>query len=284
MIYRILLFIIIQIFTISYQTKANNIVDLRNKMPPVKGQGKRNLCSAFSATSLMEFLIMQYEETYLNLSEEYNYWASKRFTLTNKVLKGYENIDALPGYLAVKAYEYGSVLEKNFPYKQKNRFQLKDPLCKKVEGKYINECFTYKPPENISILPYTLNTIFIEREDISRFIVEHKKPVIMNIMWCYDVIDKATGNFRIPTENELNNCRGHVITLVGYNTLNKEFIYRNSFGPNWGGDGYGTIPEKYIVEYCESCPYLKILNQFSPERQDLYVNSSKGISGKLINH
>ena len=103
-------------------------------------------------------------------------------------------------------------------------------------------------------------------------------------MWCYDALNNETGNFRLPTENELNNCAGHVITLVGYNSLNKEFVFRNSWGTDWGNAGHGTIPEEYIIKYCESCPYLSNLHQYSPERRELFINASKGISGNLIIH
>lgn len=49
--------------------------------------------------------------------------------------------------------------------------------------------------------------------------------------------------------NQLN----HYVMLVGYDA-NTNFIYKNSFGKEWGNDGYGTFEKNYdcgirIVSY-----------------------------------
>lgn len=255
-------------------------VDLRSEMSPVRFQGDRNTCSVFAATSLMEFLIKKTTGQALDLSEQYNYWAGKEYALTNNTLKFYATVDGLAGFLAVDAYKYGSALETEWTYADKSPFQLKDPQCIDT-NQPASTCFTGTPPAKMKRLPYRIQPISIEREKIGEFMLKNKLPVVMNIKWCYSAVDK-NGDYRMPTETELAQCAGHVITLVGYDSDLKRFIFRNSWGATWGNQGYGTIPEEYIVKNCEVCENLKYLDQYSAEEREMILKSSRGTSGSLL--
>jgi len=39
---------------------------------------------------------------------------------------------------------------------------------------------------------------------------------------------------------------GHAIVLVDYDDMRDVFIFRNSWGEDWGDGGYGTLPQSYI--------------------------------------
>src|SRR4051812_33333539 len=93
--------------------RAGAAVDLRAQLTPVKSQGShRNTCSAFAATALAEFLIRRERGEILDLSEAYAYWEGKDKALDSEYLRGmYRGVDGQAGYLAVKAYESGSMLE-----------------------------------------------------------------------------------------------------------------------------------------------------------------------------
>jgi C1A family cysteine protease/GH25 family lysozyme M1 (1,4-beta-N-acetylmuramidase) len=41
---------------------------------------------------------------------------------------------------------------------------------------------------------------------------------------------------------------GHAVMAVGYDDENQRFIIRNSWGPNWGQQGYGTMPYAYLLD------------------------------------
>ncbi len=208
-------------------------VDLSSRMSPVKYQGGRNTCSVFSATSVMEFLINQEVGQEVDLSEAYNYWAGKTYALnTNFLKKLYSPIDGLAGFLAVEAYRNGSMLESEWPYETKNWDQKNDPRCKSVAGKKSFKCFTGVPPRKARVLRYGISPIYIARKKIGQFILKHKKPVVMNVLWCRGAVDNKTGNVRMPTLEEVNQAirtkSGHVITLVGYDkkqkNLNTEIV------------------------------------------------------------
>ena len=257
-------------------------VDLRPMMTPVKTQGQRGTCNAFAATSLMEFLIKAKTGKDIDLSEAYNYWAGKKYTLDSKFLKdNYEHDDGLAGFMAVKAYQFGSMLETEWPYEPYNWQQKNDPRCQKVNDLFCTECFTGTMPDNAKLLPYRIEPVFIERTKIADFILTNKKPVIYNITWCLDAVD-AKGDFRMPTEQDFSNSGGHVITLVGFNPDTKRFIFKNSHGSSWGNKGYGTIPEDYIIKYCEACGALPQINSQPAEIKDFILKGTMGVSGNLV--
>ncbi|XP_065854433.1 uncharacterized protein [Euphorbia lathyris] len=64
---------------------------------------------------------------------------------------------------------------------------------------------------------------------------------------------KAEGELRLDRENQIPK---HLVTITGFGEKNGERVweYLNSFGPNWGRDGYGTLPFRCVDEYF--IPYL----------------------------
>ena len=47
-----------------------------------------------------------------------------------------------------------------------------------------------------------------------------------------------------------NSVGGHAICIVGYDDKLKIFKFKNSWGANWGSDGYGYLPYAYMKKYC----------------------------------
>jgi len=54
-----------------------------------------------------------------------------------------------------------------------------------------------------------------------------------------------TGIVKMPTQNE-RMIGGHAILFVGFNSLTKMLLVRNSWGENWGLNGYFWLPYEYI--------------------------------------
>ena len=55
-----------------------------------------------------------------------------------------------------------------------------------------------------------------------------------------------TGVVPMPSDQE-QNLGGHAVLAVGYDKPNRVFITRNSWGTDWGQDGYFTIPFDYLT-------------------------------------
>lgn len=43
---------------------------------------------------------------------------------------------------------------------------------------------------------------------------------------------------------------GHAICVVGYDDDGRYFIFKNSWGEDWGDGGYGYLPYQYVASYC----------------------------------
>jgi hypothetical protein len=256
-------------------------VDLRPLLSPVQTQGKRNTCSAFASTALMEYLIQQSIHKPVRLSVSYTYWLGKTKAVDNDFLRGmYADIDGLAGFLAVKGLAFGCMEDAAWPYEPRNWEQSKDPRGFAADGKPLPERFTGTPPKKASLLPYKIKPVFIEKEKIADFILVQKKPVVFNVLWCPTAID-AAGDFRMPTENDAKDGQGHVILLVGFDKKTGRFLFRNSWGDQWGKKGYGSIPEEYVVKYYEVKKF-EPLDRHDKQTQEFLKTAMMGVSGELI--
>jgi C1A family cysteine protease len=56
-----------------------------------------------------------------------------------------------------------------------------------------------------------------------------------------------SGKLNMPKKNE-KSIGGHAVLAVGYNDSAKRFVIRNSWGMNWGLNGYFTMPYDYLLE------------------------------------
>lgn len=66
-------------------------------------------------------------------------------------------------------------------------------------------------------------------------------PVSMGIAWYGSMFypdERGVVDFDSAIDEPIG---GHQICVVGYDLDRKELIFRNSWGPNWGCDGYGRI-------------------------------------------
>lgn len=57
----------------------------------------------------------------------------------------------------------------------------------------------------------------------------------------------STGRVAMPSR-ESQSVGGHAILLVGYDDTTSEFVFQNSWGPFYGENGVGRIPQPYITD------------------------------------
>ena len=55
-----------------------------------------------------------------------------------------------------------------------------------------------------------------------------------------------TGAIPLPKAHEPK-LGGHVVVAVGYDDAKRQILIRNSWGPEWGNGGYGTMPYDYVL-------------------------------------
>lgn len=68
----------------------------------------------------------------------------------------------------------------------------------------------------------------------------------------------STGIAEMPKKSE-KLLGGHAVLGVGYDDAKKTFPVRNSWGPDWGMDGYFTMPYEYLANRNLSDDFWKIV-------------------------
>ena len=60
---------------------------------------------------------------------------------------------------------------------------------------------------------------------------------------------QVSGLVPMPKRNE-DLAGGHALCIVGYDDKTNIFKFKNSWGANWGVQGYGYLPYEYMKKYC----------------------------------
>lgn len=210
------------------------------KMSPIRSQGNRGTCVAFSMTAVHEFYRKQ-SGSAQDFSEQFLYHLTKQ-------------IDGAPGACGTWAVKAAQVIS--------NSGQCRESIW----------AYNPAPPcNNNGVMPgnapadaagYKLPTIILNPKDVGAMknalaggsVCEFSVPVYNS--WYQSSATQQSGRItmRLGTEPVAG---GHAMCLIGYQDDATApgggfFILRNSWGPSWGstcpyGAGNGTIPYAYLA-------------------------------------
>ncbi|MDQ3234542.1 MAG: C1 family peptidase [Pseudobdellovibrionaceae bacterium] len=119
---------------------------------------------------------------------------------------------------------------------------------------YSIEKFTVRPPEEVISLAAKERIKSYERlgRDLNQFreAINEGLPVIIGFS-VYSSIDdrsvKKTGFIPVPKPGDMRDG-GHAVLVVGYDDTKAALIIRNSWGEEWGEEGFGYLPYRYIED------------------------------------
>ena len=190
----------------------------KNCITPVKNQGNSNACWAFGTSASFEGVIKAKTGIERDLSEQW---------LGNCNVHGFSVKDGgwFPQYMFV---EYGAVSESEVPFTQTNGI-CRAPyfyLEKAEEWGYVDG----KPDK-----PWPQETHNATVEQLKKALVTYGPLAI-------DVYTTGGGKgwygYEKGVYSENNTGGGHIVCLVGWEDSNECWIIKNSWGPNWGENGY----------------------------------------------
>jgi hypothetical protein len=235
-------------------------VDLRPEIArfglAVKDQGDRGTCSVFATTFLIEYQAARTGGTMgLDLSEEYLNWAKNRANHTD--VDGGKFTDILRGYQA-----FGMVPMRDMP--NRPTFQAAHPVAPTPAVIAAGKQFARYPVTFIK--PWNNQRGLSEPElAATKAALNAGHPVATGIWWLerFETVTvehvpllkeypRAANTHRAASQNPMFD--GHSIDLVGYHEGpafpgGGYFIFRNSFGPGFGHDGYGFVSFRYLRDY-----------------------------------
>lgn len=221
-------------------------VDLSSHMPPVRSQGLRGTCVAFSCTAVREFLLGA-SSTTGDLSEQYLYWDCKQ-------RDNYSGPGTWIKYGMAALEDDGICSEDVWPYNPNpisgNEGQGPPPSIAETDAaaRRISNSNNLKP-----------RVLQILRQNLSE-----GKPIAFAVpvytYWFTQPV-RTTGDIRLPLSTD-NLEGGHAMCMVGYEDDpdipgGGFFIVRNSWGTGWASNsplraGYARIPYGYIEKYGKS--------------------------------
>ena len=205
-------------------------VDLRRYMTAVEDQGPINSCSANAVAGAYEYLVKRH------LGDD-SYDVSRLFIYYNGRAQGDDEIKddgSVIAYCIKSLSEQGACSEETWPYNTEQVNEEPDEDSYDEGQDFL--------VEDVARVPTDLNAW--------KKCLAEGYPIIFG-MRLYKSFDKhrRKGLVPMPTPSEASreSHGGHAMLCVGYSDKDKVFIVRNSWGTQWGDNGYCYIPYDYLI-------------------------------------
>ena len=212
-------------------TPLSTQVDLREWDSIVEDQGHLGSCEGEALTNAYELMVKRESpEKFVQLSSLFVYYNSRLIEGEGLVN---EDTGAYIRNGLKSLQKYGVCSEKLWPYN-----------IEKFDDRPTREC--YEDALTRTIGAYQL----LQTNTDVLHVLNSKKPVVIG-MAIYDSfhdVNKMNSVIQMPRENE-KSLGGHAMCLVGYSLKYQQFLAKNSYGTDWGNQGYCWIPFDYLSEY-----------------------------------
>jgi len=200
--------------------------DLRPTCPPIENQGQLGSCTANALVGALEFLEIKDGIKLVDLSRLFIYYDERMIEHTVKSDSGAQIRDGIKTLA-----QQGVCPEKEWPYNIA-KFAVK-PTAKCYTDALQHKITTYHRILTLNDMKTCLAAGF---------------PFVFGFT-VYESFETPqvakTGILNMPQPGE-KVMGGHAVVAVGYDDAQQRFIIRNSWGTNWGQQGYFTMPYQYL--------------------------------------
>jgi hypothetical protein len=215
-----------------YQNKTATIkdsADLREWDTPVDDQGKLGSCGSEAMVGAYELMVRKnYPDKFVPLSQLFVYYNTRILEETV-----FEDSGVTLREVLKSVKKYG--------------------ICSEQLWLYDIEKFTQKPPEacyldaqHRTVTNYqSLSTL----EDILEAL-DAELPVLIGLEVFHGFMKASKENSMIPEPNNYEDALGgHAMFALGYSLANRQILAKNSFGKDWGDNGYCWLSFDYVKSY-----------------------------------
>lgn len=224
----------------------------------VKNQGNRPSCSIFAVVSALEFENAELTDHVEKFSEEYLIWAVRKTVQripVDPTANAGNQRDADLGFTLTEVVSalraYGIPPKDSMP----NQFGIKiediedPPVAVIKEARAKQRVFVHQLPgrDNATRIANIIHAL------------NNRLPIVIGLAWPnYHSLRNAYLDAQTPMTGA-----GHAITLVGYrnptgNIEDASFIFKNSWGVNWGQGGYGIVTYRYLNNFLNEAVLLEV--------------------------
>jgi hypothetical protein len=224
---------------------AINVIDLRQYCTAIEDQGNLGSCTGNAIAGAIELLNKRNNKT-RDISRLFIYYYERVYEGT----VGYDSGAYIRDGIKV-TYTYGASLESLWPY-------------------YINSYRTKPSATALKDAAKRKVTLYQRAIDFNACIdaLSNGYPVIIGFT-VYDSFESGnwyytTGIMPYPNTRTESVLGGHAVLLVGFNKNTQQFIARNSWGTNWGLNGYFYMPFSVIQDTSMSSDFWVIKSVNNP--------------------
>jgi C1A family cysteine protease len=212
------------------QAEIKQQVDLRPWDSLVESQGDLSSCAGNAMTNCYEMRVkQQYPDRFVDLSRLFVYYHSRLIENTLQEDNGVYCMRSV-----IKAVQkYGVCREDLWPY-QEDRYDTQPNAAAYQDAKLrtITEYFAVRAQTDILAA------------------VNQGYPLLSGIMIYEDFLTLSDNDavVHMPDEKSVS-LGGHAVVIVGYDLGRQQFLIKNSFGTDWGANGYAWVPFEYARYY-----------------------------------
>lgn len=224
-------------------------VDLRPRYREMglflKNQGRRPSCSIFALVSALEYEQGQMSGRAERLSEEFLIWAT---------------LQMHPGIPLDTAFSFTEVITALQTYGVPTHTEMPNTYGKGMARIEPEASVITSARERRSAIP-----VWFRSDDphlIERLVsvLNQEKPIVIGVRW--PSWHRLRRNFLLDTQPPLEGA-GHAVTLIGYRNPSGDpeattFIFRNSYGNQWGNGGCGLISAEYLQRNLLGAFFMKV--------------------------
>ena len=213
------------------------VLDWRTKgvVTPVKTQGHCGSCWAFSAVETVESaLAIATGQPPVPLSVEQILVCCS--TLVGSQCSSCMGGDPIAAYRYIQTNSSGLDADKDYPY-DPTTDPFKPPMCKANSSKPVAKVtsWSYAVPRCVRG-PCSPSERSAEEQALVAAVAQHG-PVSICIMASKSFINYKSGVYNGPCASAVIQ-QNHCVSIVGYSVEDKYWLVRNTWGTDWGEDGY----------------------------------------------
>ncbi|MCH6257789.1 C1 family peptidase [Puniceicoccaceae bacterium K14] len=222
-----------------------------------RNQGSRPSCAVFAMVSAIEYLRAKRTGVTEKFSEEYLIWAVLQ-TLGRGVngLNGHQESGFDIGFTLLEVAQalraYGIPLRSQMPYSlfggMNTDHSPSDAVIESARERSKISAYLVPGRSNSTKIANIIHAL------------NGDKPIVIGLAWPH--YNKLAKTALLRKQTPLQGA-GHAVTLVGYRCEtgrleDTSFIFRNSWGRDWGAGGYGVIRYEYLEKYLNSALLMEL--------------------------